>query len=110
MNTAQRVILFLGLVAIIGLSLRPPFQWEHGTYLLNRESGVPHKVASHAENIGHRWIWDVPEGWGHTVSFRERRSRAASVDWPRLGVYVGAATLITLFAAFVVFGNRKAVK
>lgn len=107
MTNAQRIILCLGLTVVIALSLRPPYQWEHSTYLVNRGSNVPHSVGARTENIGHRWIWDSPQGWEEVPSPTVRKSRVAVIDWRRLGVYVGVAVLVTLFATFVIFSSRK---
>lgn len=107
MNQSQGIILFLGLVLIVILCLRPPFQWEHSTFFINRDSSVPHRAMVSTENIGHCWIWSPPKGWEESLSYSERRSHVAAIDWPRLGVYVGLTALVTMFAAFVVFGDRK---
>jgi len=105
MSGAQRTIIFLGLLAIIALSLYPPFQMEHAMYLINYETGVPHRAGVSLENIGHHWIWSPPQREQEETR-REIRSHIASVDWPRLGVYVGLIIAVTLFLAFVLF-NRK---
>lgn len=105
MNQTQGFILFFGLVAIVFLCLRPPYQWEHATYVISFQN-VPHKANVQTENIGHYWIWEPPKGWEERLGGRERKSRVAIVDWPRLGVYVGVAGAIALFGAFVVFNDR----
>jgi hypothetical protein len=110
MNYPKRTILFFGLVTIVIICLRPPYQWEHTVYMINRESGVPHKAEVKIENIGHCWIWDPPKGWteqGRRDYFRTTSSHIASVDWPRLGIYVGLTAAVALFGTFVVFSDRK---
>jgi len=109
-NRPQRIIIFLGLLAVAGFCLRPPCRLEQTAYLINRESRTPHKATSHARNIGHRWIWHLPQGsTGEDFQLGAGRvlvSSVATVDWQRQGVYVGLAFLATLFGAFV-FTNKK---
>jgi hypothetical protein len=59
--------------------------------------------------MGHRWIWDAPQGWNEESAVRETKSHVAVVDWPRFGIYVGLAALLALFTAFVIFSNRKEI-
>lgn len=96
MNTPQRILLSSSLAIIILLCLRPPYQWEHSAYLINRKTGVLHQVEGITENIGHCWIWRPPVGWEEAVHPNIRKFRVAVIDWPRLGVYVGLVVLAAL--------------
>lgn len=109
MNQTQGVILFLGLVVIVALCLRPPYQWEHTTYLINDNNSVPHKAGVNMASIGHCWIWSPPQGWteeDYKGSHLASISHGAIIDWPRLGVYVGLTLTVALFGAFVVFNDK----
>lgn len=110
MNRAQQTIIALGLLVIAGFCLRPPYQWKHTAHLIARKPGVPHRVQTLMENIGHYWIWRPPAGWDETPYPMVRKSRVAIVDWPRLGVYVGLTATVALFGAFVAFNNKFSKK
>jgi hypothetical protein len=100
MTNAQKTILFLGLVVIIALSLRPPYQWENTKYLINPESNVPHRAGTTTENAGHHWIWAPPKG-AEKEDYGERSVRTAIMDLQRLGIYVGLAALTSLCLAYI---------
>lgn len=106
MNRPQQIVIFCGLILIVVLCLRPPYQWRHTAYLINRQTGVPHQVETNMQNIGHCWIWRPPAGWNDAPYSTVRLSHIALVDWSRLGVYVGLTTAITLFGAFVMFRSK----
>jgi hypothetical protein len=106
MNLPQRIIIFLGLLVVAGFCLRPPYVWEHTTYLINLDSGVPHQAGTNTTNAGHCWIWSPPQGT-QKESDDQRTSQTANIDWSRLGIYVGLTLAVTLAGAFVAFGNRK---
>jgi len=109
MNNVQGTLLFLGLIVVVALCLRPPYQWEHTTYLIGR-GNIPHKISSQTANIGHCWIWAPPIGWEEDWDGDERKSHIAVIDRPRLGIYVGVVALVSLFGAFLVFNDRLASK
>jgi hypothetical protein len=110
MNRAQQTVICLGVLVLGAFCLCPPYKWERTTYFLNSESGVPHQAMIQTENIGHVWIWSPPRGWNEQRTYRERISHVAAVDWPRLGVYVGLTAIISLFLAFAVLRQRRALK
>jgi hypothetical protein len=106
MSLSQRIIISLGLLVVTGFCLRPPFQWERTTYLINPESNVPHRAGTTTTNAGHHWIWSPPDGTQNEVNDR-RTSRSAVMDWQRLSIYVGLTAAIVYFGAFMILGSRK---
>ena len=51
MNLFQRIILFAGLLAVIGFCLYPPYQWEVTTHQVSHG-----KVGTITQDAGHHWI------------------------------------------------------
>jgi hypothetical protein len=109
MNRFQRIILLAGLLAITGFCLRPPFQIEQVTYLINIENDVPHRAGMNIENVGHRWLWNPPEGSTRPgyMSRPTLESRVARIDWQRLSIYTGLMAAFCLFLAFVIFKDAS---
>ena len=78
---------------------------EHVTYFFNKGTDVPHRAGMSIENMGHRWIWDPPQG-GTQAGYMSRpvlESRVARIDWQRLSIYTGLMVAFCLFLAFVIF-------
>src|SRR5262245_16385222 len=106
MNQIQKVLLGLGLAAIIFLCLCPPYNWERTTYIMAMSTGAPRKAEVIIENAGHHWIWDAPGGMLRQAQEGLHQLRASSnamLDWPRLRIYVGLIAALTLFATFIIF-------
>lgn len=109
MSNLKRIILLIGLCIAAGAVLRPPYQWEQTTYLINPESAVPHKASAQIVPAGHHWIWAPPQGWTEKKEddYEERTTHVAMIDWERTGVYAGLPIVFFAFAAIVVGGSKR---
>lgn len=102
----DRTVLFLGLLVIVGLCLRPPHQWTYTTYLINSDNNALYRGEASTADAGHHWIWSPPQGKGWECESM-RTSRNANIDWGRFGVYAVLALAVALFGSLIVAGDRK---
>jgi len=108
MNLFQRVILLVGLLAITGFCLCPPYQWEVTTYQYHGVNVL--KVAAVTKDAGHYWIWSPPDGsvqQGYLSNARVTQSSAARIDWQRLSIYTGLMAAFCFFLTFAIFRNFR---
>ena len=109
MNRIRTIIVICGLLISVGFCLRPPYQREQTARIINPVSSATRKDASHTVNIGHYWIWNPPQGTtgnDYQIGASVLVSSIVTVDYPRLGVYIGVIALITLAGTFVIFTKK----
>lgn len=109
MSRAQKAVIAFGLLAVVGFCLRPPYKLKNTAYIINRQTPLVHKTTTHITNIGHCWIWNPPRSGAKEVfpAGHVMMSSVATVDWLRLGVYVGLVVAVVLFLMFGVVGPRR---
>lgn len=103
MNRIRLTIMACGLLIIVGLCLRPPYQLRQTAHIVSRESRVTRKDAAHTMNIGHYWIWNPPQGATNQIGAGYVLvSSVATVNYPRQSAYIGLTLLLTIMGALVI--------